>query len=430
MKKLKSFFALFYVLFTSTTFAQSPTEGYVRYDADGMPRQVMSLEVKQFTGSDSEIANQFLLANKSWICGGENGTYEFTSFIENPTGKHFTYVQKISGIPVLGSGLVISINKNHFVSHVYNGYRKNLTPAVTPAITSQQAITLALNTFSDPGMVLAEPATSELIIYEDNNHTAYLAFKVRIWSYEFGSYQILVNAINSVILSKTSNEYAYETGTGRVWDPNPEGLGIAHIFPDHDVDDPSYAPAYVNRVLPGLNSPNGGLYYLKGEFASSYDLTAPVGIITGQSSSDFSFNRSQIGFEETNCYYHIDKILRYVNSLGFSPTWINLTTASNKDIVFDARAGYQGSSPTYMGAGTVKFPYPNGAAPGPDAAEDESVIVHEIGHAIHDALMPGGITPDSYQISEGVANFLGIDYRRQVSPLNLLGLHSGGNLEI
>jgi hypothetical protein len=103
MKTLKSFFALFYVLFTVTTFAQSPSEGYVRYDVDGIPRQVMSLEVKQFTGSDAEIANQFLVANKSWICGGENGTYDFTGFIENPAGKHFTYVQKISGIPVLGS---------------------------------------------------------------------------------------------------------------------------------------------------------------------------------------------------------------------------------------------------------------------------------------------------------------------------------------
>lgn len=103
MKTLTAFFALFVVLLKVTTFAQSPSEGYVRYDIDGMPRQVMNLEVKQFAGSDSEIANQFLVANKSWICGGENGTYEYTGFIENPAGKHFTYVQKISGIPVLGS---------------------------------------------------------------------------------------------------------------------------------------------------------------------------------------------------------------------------------------------------------------------------------------------------------------------------------------
>ena len=80
--------AFFYAV---ATFAQSPSEGYVRYDSDGMPRQVMNLEVKQFKGNDSEIAIQFLNANKSWICGGENGNYVFANVIENPAGKHFTF---------------------------------------------------------------------------------------------------------------------------------------------------------------------------------------------------------------------------------------------------------------------------------------------------------------------------------------------------
>lgn len=211
----------------------------------------------------------------------------------------------------------------------------------------------------------------------------------------------------------------YETGTGRVWDPNPEGHGIAHILPDHDVDDQSYSPAYSIKSLQGLNSPESGLYYLKGEYASSFDLAAPTGLIQGQSTSDFIFNRSQIGFEETNCYYHTDKLLRYLNSLGFNPTWNNQTTTSNKDVVFDARAGNQGDLPVYIGFGQVKFPYPSGIAPGADAGEDESVIVHEIGHAVHDALLPFGIMgsshTDLYGISEGIANYIGIDYRRQTT---------------
>lgn len=421
MRNFNALLSAIAVFFTFTTFAQYPSEGYVRYDFDGMPRQVMNLEVKQFTGSDAEIANQFLVANKSWICGGENGNYEFASVIENPSGKHFTYIQKVLGIPVLGSGLVISVNNNHYISHVYNGYHKNLNPTTVPVITAQQAIDLALNTFDNPGLQFLLTPTSELYIYENENHIVFLVYKVVIYSTDNGSYQVLVNAINSTIINKSSLEYGYETGTGRVWDPNPEALGIPHIDPDHDVDDPSYAPAYVTRSLEGLNSPVSGLYNLKGEYASSYELAAPVGLIPGQTTSNFLFNRSQIGFEETNCYYHTDKILRYINTLGFSPTWNNQTTTSNKDIVFDARAGYQGDYPVYMGNGQVKFPYPSGFAPGVDAGEDESVIVHEIGHAVHDALLPFGISGgghiDLYGISEGIANYFGIDYRRQTSPV-------------
>jgi Zn-dependent metalloprotease len=157
MKNNNVFLISIAVILRIGTFAQNPSEGYVRYDADGIPRQVMNLEVKQFTGTDTEIANQFLDANKTWICGSENGNYEFARVIENPAGKHFTYVQKISGIPVLGSGLVISVNTNHYVSHVYNGYRKNLNPPASPVITAQQAITLALNTFDNPEMQLKKP---------------------------------------------------------------------------------------------------------------------------------------------------------------------------------------------------------------------------------------------------------------------------------
>jgi len=106
MKSFNALLSAIAVFFAFTTFAQNPSEGYVRYDTEGMPRQVMNLEVKKYAGTDNEIANQFLNANKLWISGGENGNYEYTSVIENPSGKHFTYIQKISGIPVLGSGLV------------------------------------------------------------------------------------------------------------------------------------------------------------------------------------------------------------------------------------------------------------------------------------------------------------------------------------
>lgn len=201
MKNLNALLLAIAYFYAIAIFAQNPYEGYVRYDSDGMPRQVMNLDVKSFNGTDLEIANQFIAANKSWICGGENGNYELASTIENPTGNHFTYIQKISGIPVLNSGLVISVNNKHHVTHVYNGYRKNLNPTTVPVISAKQAITIALNTFENPSLQLSLSPTSELCIIEDDDHLAQLVYQIVIYTYENGAFRIFVNALNSEIIN-------------------------------------------------------------------------------------------------------------------------------------------------------------------------------------------------------------------------------------
>ncbi len=49
-------------------------------------------------------------------------------------------------------------NKIHYhVTHVYNGYRKNLNPTSVPVISAQQAITIALNTFETPRQRYVRP---------------------------------------------------------------------------------------------------------------------------------------------------------------------------------------------------------------------------------------------------------------------------------
>ena len=53
-----------------------------------------------------------------------------------------------------------------------------------------------------------------------------------------------------------------------------------------------------------------------------------------------------------------------------------------------------------------------------DAGEDQSVIIHEYGHALHDALIGddiGNPNPNFSGISEGIGFYLGISYRRTVS---------------
>ncbi|MBU4486611.1 MAG: hypothetical protein KKD38_06745, partial [Candidatus Delongbacteria bacterium] len=107
-------------------------------------------------------------------------------------------------------------------------------------------------------------------------------------------------------------------------------------------------------------------------------------------------------------------MIRYARGLGFDPLWDNKTTDNDKDLIFDARTTKSGAySPTIA---SVVYGVPT---TGKDASEDQSVIIHELGHALHDALLIGGLPnytfTDLKGISEGISDYLSIDYRRQLS---------------
>lgn len=225
-----------------------------------------------------------------------------------------------------------------------------------------------------------------------------------------------MNAISSQIALKENIEI-FETGNGTVWDPDPGTyLQNINLLDNNDTDYQALQPVYKNVQLLGLN-PENGTYYLRGDYAYSYDIASPNDPVTGLSTPNFNFNRSQNGFEETNCYYHLDKTIRYVHDLGFSPAWDNLTNNNQNDIVFDARGTLNRNAYYYPSSEYIIYGVPSTDK---DAGEDQSVIIHELGHGLHDALLIGGIDnftnhPICRGISEGISDYLGIDYRRQLS---------------
>jgi hypothetical protein len=278
------------------------------------------------------------------------------------------------------------------------------------------AIQIARNSFSNPNFDLIAPIKSELAIYVDSLNTPNLVWKLNIAPKEGGDWYILVNAISSQIILREDIVIS-EIGNGRVWDPDP-GTYLQNInLPDNnDADYPDLQPVYKNVQLLGLN-PENGTYYLRGDYAYSYDINLPNDPVTSLSTPNFNFNRSQNGFEETNCYYHLDKTIRYVRDLGFSPAWDNLTNNNQNDIVFDARGAFDRNAYYYPSSEYIIYGVPPTDI---DAGEDQSVIIHELGHGLHDALLIGGIDNLDYYsigrgISEGISDYLGIDYRRQLS---------------
>ena len=180
-----------------------------------------------------------------------------------------------------------------------------------------------------------------------------------------------------------------------------------------DQDDADYQAlqsAYDTVTLRDLNDPVGGLYRIRGRYIWSEDIEfsqfPPCEPTTETDPDDFTYSRDQDAFEEVNVYYHIDTFRRYIGTLGFSPKWNNLDY-----IKIDAQGYGNHNAAYYASPEYIRF-----GSGGVDAGEDQTVIIHEYGHALHDALISGDGTDDPNSdtrgISEGIADYFGISYRR------------------
>ncbi len=413
---MKSFFltiavASFVNLITS---AQNPPEGYFRCDSNGMTRVVMNLDVSQFIGSDKEIADSYISSNKNWICGGENSNYVYVKTVVNPSGKHVSYIQKINNVSVEGSELVISINKRNAISHVFNGYKKGINIPTNPAITSEQAINIAKSTFINPNIEFSKPTQADLVIYNKDAIHNYLVWKFELTPTDNSTWLFYIDASNSDIICKIINCYNYQDGIGRVWAPEPGTLNSDRAIPDNgDLNNSDWV--YQQENLLDLNEPQSGLYYLRGKYAFSADYLSSPDFTVSSNQKVFEFNRTNKGFEEVNCYFHIDKLLRYINGLEFTPMW---TYNENAFLYFDPHSGYLNNGGYTPGSCIIELGNPPSQK---DLGEDVSAICHEAGHALHDAFLFGGtaLVPSSHEdlsrISEGIAYYFGIESRRRFS---------------
>src|SRR5262249_19534962 len=112
---------------------------------------------------------------------------------------------------------------------------------------------------------------------------------------------------------------------------------------------------------------------------------------------DFTFRSHEKGFEEVMVYYHIDQAVHYLEKLGYR----------NERAIFrePVRVNVNGSKQdnAWYSPGKKLLTYGNGKI---DEAEDGETILHELGHAIQDAIVPGfGRSTQAKAIGEGFGDY-------------------------
>jgi hypothetical protein len=184
--------------------------------------------------------------------------------------------------------------------------------------------------------------------------------------------------------------------TGRVFDPNPViALGgdkrlLKNGKPVRDVP----AKAYRRVQLRGL----GENARLDGEHVT----TRCTEKRARAEDQRFEFDAGERQFAEVMAYFHIDRAVRYLESLGYEGE----RRIFDAPIEVDARGTAQDQSWYSPYERRLTFGYG-----GVDDAHDAETILHELGHAIQDAICPDfGQSPQAAAMGEGFGDYFAASF--------------------
>ena len=205
----------------------------------------------------------------------------------------------------------------------------------------------------------------------------------------------------------------YADGSAKVFDPNPivtkRDITLRQpleqqLPADADLDSADLTAQRKTLPLKGLDATALASGRLSGPWvnviAGGYNATLTQGV--------FDVTRSDPRFEGLMAYAHLDRFQRYLQGLGF--TGKAAVNAESQEIValpvqgFDNSFYQPGNDLMLLGAGGV------------DDGEDAEVILHEYGHAVQDAQVPGyGSTHEGGSMGEGFGDFLAGAYYARTS---------------
>ncbi len=378
----------------------------------GVPRALFSVDHAVRPADPETMARQYLSEHASKLRLDDAGLGDL---VVRATRKGIAsttvrFEQRVQGIPVLAPDVVVTIDSDHKVTYVLNGYEPGLSLAETKAaVASEQARTDVLARLG----VDAKPAfESTRLAVRPEGKTARLVWQVKVVpsGEPHGDWHALVDAATGEIV-ELENRALHANGTGYVFDPDP--LGTAHAtygqtgFTDgNDAATAQLNAARSSRTLLDITDIGGGVYKLQGPFATIVDTESPFKGLFTQASTTFNFDRSNDAFEAVNCYYHVDHMMRYINNvLGVSVMPYQYAGG----VRFDP-SGLSGDDNSHYTTSNGVIAFGEG---GVDDAEDADVVIHELGHGLHDWLTAGGLSQVN-GLSEGTGDYVCQSYSRSL----------------
>ncbi|MCX6318650.1 MAG: T9SS type A sorting domain-containing protein [Bacteroidetes bacterium] len=438
---------LFVVCITTSALAQKPNtptvaeirlpaendawhmEGPLRVlDRTGKPAALYQQSYRPVAVTPEAMAREYLTVSRN-ILGLSPADIQGLRLHSTRTDDAGTVVrlrQTWKGLPVnKNAEITIHISPDRRIDFVMNGFQYGITlNDVQPVISAAAAKQHLMTYLHAAGNI--DHQSEELMVLRNNN-TDYLVYRVVIITDNpVGEWEAYVDAKTGTLLQSTdiSNYHHGKpspqkpqpqarpfrvnvAGTGNVFDPDPLTTATA-VYGGSYVDGTDANAAVLTAQLKSVTlndiTLTAGTYSLVGPYAEIRDFEAPAKGLFSQASSTFAFDRSADGFEAVNTYYHIDAMMRYLNvTLGLNIHPYQYTGG----VRFDP-SGLSGADNSHYLSGSGQLAFGEG---GVDDAEDADVIIHELGHGLHDWVTVGGLSQVN-GLSEGIGDYIAGSYSR------------------
>jgi Zn-dependent metalloprotease len=327
---------------------------------------------------------------------------------ESMLGTHVLFRQYHDGLPVSGGWIRVDVNPAGEVFHVLNDLIPTAELAKASALqkarqkkspgkyTAKEAFDVAKKALAAKFRPSLEVVSKENVAFPVKG-VPHAAIKLVVMSDKpRGEWKVYVDVVTGKVLGKFPL-LKDATGKGRVFDPNP-----VVALDDSSLRDKSKIPdaAYRDVDLPGLD----GKGFLDGSFVSTSTTPGRV----KRPDLVFQFKRGKKAFTETMVYFHIDRVQRYLQDLGFKHV---LDRPIKVDVVgqTDDNSHYSPVTKSlFFGTGGV------------NDSEDAEIILHEYGHAIQDAQVPGfGKSDECGAMGEGFGDYLSASFFAEHKPERL-----------
>jgi Zn-dependent metalloprotease len=323
-------------------------------------------------------------------------------------GTHVTFQQVHEGRPVTGAWIRVDINPAGEVFHILNDLipsrvlaqaslaQKARAKASPGKFTAAEAFVAARKALGKKaGRSLAVVSTETVAFPVQGLPRTAIKLVLRSLAPR-GEWKVYVDVVTGKVLGKLAL-LKDATGKGRVFDPNP-----VVALDDSTLKDASKIPDRAYRDVDLLDLDGKGC--LDGPYVS----TATTPGRAKRKNLDFRFRRGKKAFTEAMVYFHIDRVQRYLQDLGFSNVLsrpIRVNVVGQKD---DNSHYSSVTKDLFFGTGGV------------NDSEDAEIILHEYGHAVQDAQVPGfGRSAECGAMGEGFGDYLAASFFAEHKPERL-----------
>ena len=383
--------------------------------ASGRPVALYWVGFQTAPGAPEDMARQYLRhAAATLRLDPDLADLEATMVRTGPSGTVVRFRQTVGGIPVYGPDLAVKLDRDGRVTHVASGYRPDLALAATvPALPAAAARAAAHGYLEVQGGTVWE--SERLVVFPGPSGAAAarLAWRVDVAPRlaPQGEWRVMVDAATGEIFGAEDRAFYGGTvvdGSATVFDPDPlSSAAAAYGDPGYvdgaDADTAQLSAEVFARTLLEITE-DAGTFSLVGPWAECVDWDNPFKGCFAQGSSAWSFTREPDAFEAANTYYHIDTYMRYLNVV------LGLAIEPHQypgGVQYDPH-GFSGADNSSYSSGTGRLRFGEG---GVDDAEDADVVIHELGHGLHD-WVTGGSLSQVEGLSEGVGDFAAAEYSR------------------